>query len=453
MGWKAAQKLIYHWKIPRGDNAMIIRGKDKGETVVERIIRSQNRVIVDGKNLKHIKQGPGHEGGIFTVEAPLHVSYAWAVNPIPGKHCKVGSIIPRPEILKMRTAPRPTVGLLKSLKIETHLPMSILGNLGMKLGLVRAADNVHLPCALSFRSFLHSGEKPEVEAGRNHEQATEESGNGVREKPPREVRIGRNLRSNGYEQLLNGERGNGVNGLPPREVGGWNLGSIGYDQLLHRERGGVNGQPPREDGVGGNLASVGYAQLLNRERGSGVNGSPPLENEARRTPMPGMDYVRGLLQDERPGAGRTQRFDDVQGRGGGPIGGPAFYQQPQRESNADIVHIKLMRNNSYVTLTDHKGNRKMSVSAGQVAAKGDKPGRYSGEAAAEYMGRVVKQMKIKSVVVKVSGFTFFRRKKDSILAFKDGYTHSRGDVNPVVYIEDTTRKPHNGCRLPKKRRI
>ncbi|XP_047970086.1 probable ribosomal protein S11, mitochondrial [Salvia hispanica] len=451
MGWKAAQKLIYQWKTPRGSNAMVFRGNDKGETVVERVIRSQNRVIVDGKNLKHIKQGQGHDGGIFTVEAPLRVSNVQAVNPVTGKPCKVGSIIPCPEISKMRKAPRPTAGLPRSLKIETHLPMSILGNLGMKLGLVRAAGNVHLPCALSFRSFLHSGEKPEVEAGRNHRQATEESGNGVGERPPPEVGVGRNLRSNGYDQLLNRERGNGVNGLPPQEVGGWNLGSIGYDQLLNRERGGVNGLPPHEVGVGRNLGSVGYAQLLNRERGNGVNGPPPLENESGRTPLPNMDYVRGLLQDERPGAGRMQRLDDVQGRG--PIGGPAFYQQSQRESNADIVHIKLMRNNSYVTLTDYKGNRKMSVSAGQVAAKGDKPGRYSGEAAAEYMGRVVKQMKIKSVVVKVSGFTFFRRKKDSILAFKDGYTHSRGDVNPVVYIEDTTRKPHNGCRLPKKRRI
>ncbi|GAB4841555.1 hypothetical protein Ancab_022269 [Ancistrocladus abbreviatus] len=85
---------------------MIIRGKDRGETgIIKRVIRSQNRVIVEGKNLvripsfrvlwpllseinfrlfylmrvqvkKHIKQGQGHEGGIFTVEAQqlLHPS-------------------------------------------------------------------------------------------------------------------------------------------------------------------------------------------------------------------------------------------------------------------------------------------------------------------------------------------------------------------------------------------
>ncbi|XVE67317.1 hypothetical protein DITRI_Ditri08aG0151100 [Diplodiscus trichospermus] len=132
MGWKAAEKLITHWKVLRGDNVMIIRGKDKGETgIIKRVIRSQNRVIVEGKNLvkKHIKQGPGHEGGIFTVEAPVHVSNVQVLDPVTGEPCKIGikyledgtkvrvsrgigasgSIISRPEILKIRTTPKPTI--------------------------------------------------------------------------------------------------------------------------------------------------------------------------------------------------------------------------------------------------------------------------------------------------------------------------------------------------------
>ncbi|PRQ55924.1 putative ribosomal protein L24 [Rosa chinensis] len=130
MGWKAAEKLIRHWKVLRGDNVMIIRGKDKGETgVIKRVIRSQNRVIVEELVKKHIKQGQGHEGGIFTVEAPLHASNVQVTDPVTGRPCKVGvkyledgtkvrvargtgasgSIIPRPEILKIRATPRPTV--------------------------------------------------------------------------------------------------------------------------------------------------------------------------------------------------------------------------------------------------------------------------------------------------------------------------------------------------------
>ncbi|KAJ0971329.1 hypothetical protein J5N97_019288 [Dioscorea zingiberensis] len=132
MGWKAAQKLIPKWKILRGDNVMIIRGKDKGETgIIKRVIRAQNRVIVEGKNLikKHIKQGQGHEGGIFSVEAPLHVSNVQVLDPVTGRPCKIGyryledgakvrvsrgqeasgSVIPRPEILAQRRKPRPTI--------------------------------------------------------------------------------------------------------------------------------------------------------------------------------------------------------------------------------------------------------------------------------------------------------------------------------------------------------
>lgn len=33
---------------------------------------------------KHIKQGQGHEGGIFTVEAPLHVSNVQVIDPVTG---------------------------------------------------------------------------------------------------------------------------------------------------------------------------------------------------------------------------------------------------------------------------------------------------------------------------------------------------------------------------------
>ncbi|XP_052138008.1 uncharacterized protein LOC127756684 isoform X1 [Oryza glaberrima] len=170
MGWKAAEKLIRHWKILRGDNViifprprillrpsplsskisnfgavyfqvMIIRGKDKGESgLIKRVIRSQNRVIVEGKNLvkKHIKQGEGHTGGIFSIEAPLHVSNVQVLDPVTGKPCKIGykyledgtkvrfargmnasgAVIPRPEILKERRKPRPTSPGPKDTPIE-----------------------------------------------------------------------------------------------------------------------------------------------------------------------------------------------------------------------------------------------------------------------------------------------------------------------------------------------
>ncbi|XP_073130944.1 small ribosomal subunit protein uS11m [Henckelia pumila] len=166
------------------------------------------------------------------------------------------------------------------------------------------------------------------------------------------------------------------------------------------------------------------------------HSGPRVEVETRRTQRP-TNYIDGLpLESGSNGFGR-------------------FPSYPNRiiEANADIVHIKLMRNNAFVTLTDSKGNKKLGISAGKLSGKGGKLARYSGEAAAEDIGQKVRQMKIKSVVVKVNGSTFFRKKKLAILSFKDGYSHSRADSHPVVYVEDTTRKPHNGCRRRKQRRI
>ncbi|KAM5573711.1 small ribosomal subunit protein uS11m [Rosa sericea] len=153
-----------------------------------------------------------------------------------------------------------------------------------------------------------------------------------------------------------------------------------------------------------------------------------------------MDFVRGVIDQD----GRANRAD------------PQF-QFPIRhmERNADVVHIKLMRNNTFVTVTDSKGNKKLGASAGSVPEMkgGAKLSRYAAEATAEHVGRMSRNFGLKSVVMRVKGFTYFKKKKQAILSWKDGFTNSRVGQNPVIYIEDTTRKPHNGCRLRKKRRV
>lgn len=303
-------------------------------------------------------------------------------------------------------------GLLKNSRVETRLQSSILGNLGMKLGLVRVADSSPLPCALSFRSSLHSGEE---ESGSGIE------GNGV----PVNAAV-RNPTTTGPGQILNRAQRPRVNTRVPQiSEAGENLNPVDYPQGFFNTSDGIGRSPWNR--AGGNLNGVDYLREKIRNGETGQPPLPPPVADSGRIPRP-RDYMYGS-------------------------GSPWFQEAPQLESNADIVHIKFMRNNSYVTLTDYKGDKKLSVSTGQVVAKGEQLSRYSAEAAAEYMGRVAKQMRVKSVVVKVSGHIYFRRKRDAILAFKDGYTHSRGDVNPIVYIEDTTRKPHNGCRRKKPRRI
>lgn len=151
-----------------------------------------------------------------------------------------------------------------------------------------------------------------------------------------------------------------------------------------------------------------------------------------------MDFVRGIIDEDAK---------DVMM---GPIYSRYHYMQ-----DADFVHIKILRNNTFVTVTDPKGNIKLSGSAGSLKdmKAGQKISGYAAEATAEVFGRRARGLGLKSIVMKVNGFTHFRRKRQAIMSWREGFTDSRGDRNPIVFIEDTTRRPHNGCRLPKKRRI
>ncbi|ESQ33645.1 hypothetical protein EUTSA_v10008153mg [Eutrema salsugineum] len=153
-----------------------------------------------------------------------------------------------------------------------------------------------------------------------------------------------------------------------------------------------------------------------------------------------LDFVRGVIEEDE-GRRSTGLF--------------SHFHRPNIETNADIIHIKMLRNNTFVTVTDSKGNVKCKATSGSLPdlKGGRKMTSYTADATAENIGRRVKVMGLKSVVVKVNGFTHFKKKRNAIIAFRNGYSNSRTDQNPIVYIEDTTRKAHNGCRLPRKRRV
>ncbi len=61
-----------------GDNVRVITGSNKGkEGKVLKVLRKENRVIVDGVNIvkKHVKPNRTNEtGGILETEAPIHIS-------------------------------------------------------------------------------------------------------------------------------------------------------------------------------------------------------------------------------------------------------------------------------------------------------------------------------------------------------------------------------------------
>ena len=65
-------------KIKVGDSVLVLAGKDKGKTgrVIETMAK-KDKVVVEGINMvkKHVKPNRTNEnGGIFDIEAPIHVS-------------------------------------------------------------------------------------------------------------------------------------------------------------------------------------------------------------------------------------------------------------------------------------------------------------------------------------------------------------------------------------------
>lgn len=65
-------------KVKVGDNVKIIAGKDKGkEGKVIKTFKCEQKVVVEGLNMikKHSKPtNTNDKGGIFDIEAPIHVS-------------------------------------------------------------------------------------------------------------------------------------------------------------------------------------------------------------------------------------------------------------------------------------------------------------------------------------------------------------------------------------------
>jgi len=82
-------------KLKKGDDIIVIAGKDKGKRGTVTTVMPQNdRVLVEGINMvkKHQKPNPamGAPGGIVEKEMPLHVSNVAIFNPGTGKADRVG---------------------------------------------------------------------------------------------------------------------------------------------------------------------------------------------------------------------------------------------------------------------------------------------------------------------------------------------------------------------------
>lgn len=80
-------------KIKKGDNVVVISGRDKGKTgEVLRVFPDDRRVIVQGVHVarRHTRQQLGEPGGIVDKELTIHVSNVAHIDPQSRRPTRVG---------------------------------------------------------------------------------------------------------------------------------------------------------------------------------------------------------------------------------------------------------------------------------------------------------------------------------------------------------------------------
>lgn len=84
-------------KLKKGDNVLVITGKDKGkEGKILKTLRADNKVIVEGANImtKHVKpSGQNEKGEILKTEAPIHASNVMILDPKTNERTRIGHSI------------------------------------------------------------------------------------------------------------------------------------------------------------------------------------------------------------------------------------------------------------------------------------------------------------------------------------------------------------------------
>lgn len=128
---------------------------------------------------------------------------------------------------------------------------------------------------------------------------------------------------------------------------------------------------------------------------------------------------------------------------------PTKSRRPKKKEKKDIfygvAHIKSSFNNTIVSFSDQQGNVICWASSGQVGFKGSRKSTpFAAQLAAEQAAKQAMEHGVKKVDVLVKGPGSGR---------ETAIRSIQAIGIEVVGIKDVTPLPHNGCRLPKRRRV
>ena len=80
-------------KLKKGDEVVVIAGKDKGKKgAITEVLRDRNRIVVQGVNVvkRHQRPSATSAGGIVEKALSIHVSNVAHVDPASGKPTRIG---------------------------------------------------------------------------------------------------------------------------------------------------------------------------------------------------------------------------------------------------------------------------------------------------------------------------------------------------------------------------
>lgn len=81
-------------KLKKGDNVIVIAGKDKGKKgKIVKVLPSLNKVVIEGLNILKKHQRPrksGEKGQIIKIAMPIHASNVQIIDPKTEKGSRIG---------------------------------------------------------------------------------------------------------------------------------------------------------------------------------------------------------------------------------------------------------------------------------------------------------------------------------------------------------------------------
>ena len=117
----------------------------------------------------------------------------------------------------------------------------------------------------------------------------------------------------------------------------------------------------------------------------------------------------------------------------------------RRDVGFGVAHIQATFNNTIITITDREGGTVCWASSGTAGFKGARKGTpFAAQLAAKDASNKARDAGVKYLDVRISGPGAGR--ESAIRALQSGGME-------IKSIRDVTPIPHNGCRVPRRRRV